>query len=91
MEKRSNISSNGRNRINPEISKKSHRLKEPERVGVRSLYPANVLWRGISGENYTFENSGAEVKVNSVDVKALLAKRRGGCCGTASSPMFELV
>jgi hypothetical protein len=91
MEKRGDISSNGGNGVKPDIIEKPHRLKKPERVWVRSLYPAYVLWRGKSGEKYAFVHSGAKVKVNAMDVADLLAKRRGGCCGAAPSPMFELV
>jgi hypothetical protein len=91
MEKRSDVSRNGGNRVrNSFVSVKSHRLKTPKRVLVRSLYPAIVRVAGQSGESYVFEKSGAEVKVNALDVERLLAKRRGGCCGTVASPMFEL-
>ncbi len=65
--------------------------KEPERVWVRNMYPAKVGVVGPSGEKYVFDKRGIEVKVRKEDVKQLLAKRRGGCCGTAPGRMFVLV
>ena len=65
--------------------------KEPERVWIRNMYPAKVGVVGPSGEKYVFDKRGIEVKVREEDVKQLLAKRRGGCCGTAPGRMFVLV
>ena len=67
-------------------------VSEPERVYVRSLIPARVVWRSpITGEDYLWEDSGREVKVRKEDVAFLLNHRRGGCCGGGQSPSFELV
>lgn len=60
------------------------------RVWIRNMYPAKVGVVGPSGEKYTFEKRGTEVKVRREDVETLLAKRRGGCCGTAPGRMFVL-
>jgi len=62
-----------------------------ERVWVRNMYPAKVGVVGPSGEKYVFNGRGTEVKVRAGDVETLLAKRRGGCCGTAPGRMFVLV
>ena len=98
MAKRSNLSRYGGTRLDKAKSndKKVKKLtvsKKPKRVWVRNMYPARRI--GIkgrsSGEKYIFEGRGAEVKVREEDVEQLLAKRRGGCCGTASGRMFVLV
>ena len=65
--------------------------EKPERVRVRNMYPAKVGVVGPSGEKYVFDKRGTEVKVRAGDVETLLAKRRGGCCGTAPGRMFVLV
>ena len=97
MAKRSDVSSNGGTRLKQPKKPKTTKLKKltvskkPERVWVRNLYPAIVKVAGRSGERYVFDGSGTEVKVNALDVYELLAKRRGGCCGTVPSPMFELI
>ena len=62
-----------------------------KRVWVRNMYPAKVGVVGPSGEKYIFAGRGSEVKVRRTDVETLLAKRRGGCCGTAPGRMFVLV
>jgi hypothetical protein len=96
MDKRSNVSSDGGTGLKKPKKPETKKLKKltvskkPERVLVRNLYPAKVKVAGRSGERYVFNGSGAEVKVNALDVKELLAKRRGGCCGATKSPMFEL-
>lgn len=67
-------------------------VSEPERVLVRSLIPSRTKWHSPkTGEHYFWNNSGAEVKVLKADVDFLMNHRRGGCCGSASSPSFELV
>jgi len=98
MAKRGNFSRDGRIRLNKDVSnnKKIEKLtvsEEPKRVWIRNMYPAaRVGIVGLSsGEKYIFEGRGAEVKVREEDVKQLLAKRRGGCCGTAPGRMFVLV
>jgi hypothetical protein len=104
MAKRSDISSNGGSRVDdrvfieskvkkPKVEKEKELAvsKEPDRVGVRNNYPANVKMAGQSGEVYVFPGIGTEVKVRAEDVEQLLARRRGGCCGAVPSFMFELV
>jgi len=106
MAKRSNVSRDGGIRVkktdkvdsgkldNFIISEDITELKNltvSERVWVRNMYPAKVGVVGPSGEKYVFEKRGTEVKVRKTDVETLLAKRRGGCCGTAPGRMFVLV
>jgi len=104
MEKRSDVSRDGRDRIEepeiiepqaeqPKVEKEKELTvsKEPDRVWVRNNYPANVKMAGHSGEVYVFPGIGTEVKVRVEDVEQLLARRRGGCCGAVPSFMFELV
>lgn len=95
MEKRSDVSSDSRTRVNDEVvePKPTLAVNKPKNVTVlvRSLYPAILKVAVQSGKIYLFNGSGAEVKVKSEDVEELLAKRRGGCCGGSESPMFELV
>ncbi len=98
MAKRSDLSRDGRTRLDKVVSndKKIEKLtvsEEPKRVWMRNMYPAaSVGIVGLSsGEKYIFEGRGAEVKVREEDVEQLLAKRRGGCCGTAPGRMFVLV
>jgi len=104
MEKRSDVSRDSGTQLKKLDSTKIEKFiiselepltvsKEPKRVWVRNMYPAaRVGIVGLSsGEKYIFEGRGAEVKVREEDVKQLLAKRRGGCCGTASGRMFVLV
>ena len=105
MEKRSNVSRDGGIRIDkhdfdseiievkvePSKVKKEENLTVSERIWIRNMYPAKVGVVGPSGEKYVFAKRGAEVKVRRIDVETLLAKRRGGCCGTAPGRMFVLV
>lgn len=96
MAKRSDVSRNGGTRVkikkfNITESKTLTVSKESERILVRNMYPAKVGVVGLSGEKYVFDKRGVEVKVRVEDVETLLAKRRGGCCGTAPGRMFVLV
>jgi len=96
MEKRSDVSRDSRTGIKKPKSDKVELeeltvSKEVERVWVRKTYPINITRAGQSGESYVFNGPGAEVKVRVEDVETLLAEQRGGCCGAASSFVFELV
>ena len=98
MAKRSNLSRYSGTQLDKVKSndKKVEKLtvsKKPKRVWMRNMYPVariGIVGRS-SGEKYIFEGRGAEVKVREEDVEQLLAKRRGGCCGTAPGRMFVLV
>lgn len=66
------------------------------RVGLRLIYPAHVIYDGPeTGEHYDWADAGSVVMVAEPDVSTLLAKLLGGgsCCGGARSEgnrLFEL-
>lgn len=61
-------------------------------VTLRSFYGGILKVAGsVTGKQYQWDRSGAEVKVDTRDSKALLERRYGGCCGGTSYALFELV
>lgn len=64
-------------------------------VALRSLIPAQLIYIGLSGKQYTWNFAGDTVSVDANDAYELLSKRMGdkGCCGGATdgTKVFEEV
>lgn len=71
-------------------------VEEYTLVGLRLIYPANVVYDGlVTGKRYEWSQAGSVIMVNEPDVEHLLNKRLGGgsCCGGVNSDgnrLFEL-
>ncbi len=65
-----------------------------ETVSIRCLKPMIVrVTGGITGTKYVFRGAGSVLDIDAKDVESIMSKNRRiqSCCGSYSSPYFEIL
>ena len=71
------------------------KIEEPKTSLARIVLQHNIgtliVQGAVSGNVYRFYGAGYSLEVDTRDLPELLARKRGGCCGSEANPYFSLV